>query len=63
MRLEHARKRFLPMSETMFYILFSLTQARHGYGIMQHVERLTNGRIVLGRGRSIRVCPSWKKRA
>lgn len=50
MRLEHARKRFLPMSETMFYILFSLTQARHGYGIMQHVERLTNGRIVLGAG-------------
>ncbi len=50
MRLEHVRKRFIPMSETMFYILFSLTQARHGYGIMQHVERLTNGRLVLGAG-------------
>lgn len=38
------------MSETMFYILFSLRRERHGYGIMQDVEKLTNGRIVLGAG-------------
>lgn len=50
MNLQHLQKRFIPMSETMFYILSSLTEARHGYGIMQHVEKLTRGRIVLGAG-------------
>lgn len=34
----------------MFYILFSLREERHGYGIMQYVEELTNGRITLGAG-------------
>jgi DNA-binding PadR family transcriptional regulator len=48
--LENALKRYLPMSETMFYILLSLREARHGYGIMQHVKELTRGRIVLGAG-------------
>lgn len=43
-------KRFIPMSETMFYILSSLTQERHGYGIMLHVQEATCGRIVLGAG-------------
>lgn len=43
-------RRFIPMSETMFYILFSLRNPRHGYGIMQDVEALTNKRIRLGAG-------------
>lgn len=34
----------------MFYILFALRSERHGYGVMQHVEELTEGRIVLGAG-------------
>ena len=38
------------MSETMFYILLSLQEERHGYGIMQHVKELTKNRIVLGAG-------------
>ena len=50
MSLERARKRYLPMSETMFYILFSLKQELHGYGIMQRVKELTRGRITLGAG-------------
>ncbi len=50
MHYEQIQKRFLPMSETMFFILFSLLQERHGYGIMQHVHQLTNGRITLGAG-------------
>jgi DNA-binding PadR family transcriptional regulator len=41
---------YLPMSETAFYILLSLLQVRHGYGIMQYVEELTGGRIRLGAG-------------
>lgn len=50
MTAEQLEKRFIPMSETMFYILSSLSEERHGYGIMQHVDRLTNGRIILGAG-------------
>ncbi len=48
--IEKIRKRFLPMSETMLYILFSLQEERHGYGIMQYVKEKTGGRIKLGAG-------------
>lgn len=50
LNIEKIRKRFIPMSETMLYILLSLQQERHGYGIMQHVKELTKNRIVLGAG-------------
>ena len=50
MNIEKIRKRFIPMSETMFYILLSLQEERHGYGIMQYVKDLTKARIVLGAG-------------
>lgn len=50
MNLEKIRRRFIPMSETMLYILLSLREERHGYGVMQHVRELTSGRIVLGAG-------------
>ena len=43
-------KTFLPMTETAYYILLSLTEPRHGYGIILHVEDLTRGRIKLGSG-------------
>ena len=48
--LKKARMRYIPMSETMLYILFSLKQERHGYAIMQFVKELTKGRIILGAG-------------
>jgi DNA-binding PadR family transcriptional regulator len=42
---------FLPLTPTMFYILLSLAdQERHGYGIMQEVEAMTQGRIQMGPG-------------
>ncbi len=50
MTIEKARQRYIPMSETMLYILLSLREERHGYGIMLHVKELTKGRIVLGAG-------------
>lgn len=50
MNLEKVKKRFIPMSETMFYILYALQQENHGYGIMQAVEKLTHARITLGAG-------------
>ena len=43
-------KSYSPMTETAFYILLSLKEPRHGYGIIKHVEALTEGRLVLGSG-------------
>ncbi|MFB9756282.1 PadR family transcriptional regulator [Paenibacillus hodogayensis] len=38
------------MTETAFYILLSLVQPCHGYGIVKHVEEMTDMRIRLGSG-------------
>lgn len=43
-------KSYLPMSETGFYILLSLNEPRHGYGIILYVKEITGGRINLGAG-------------
>lgn len=48
--LTPAQRAYLPLTEAAFYILLSLTEPRHGYGIMQHVEELTAGRLKLGPG-------------
>ena len=50
MTADGLKKKLLPMSETMYYILYSLQEERHGYGIMQYVKDLTGGRVVLGAG-------------
>ena len=46
----HIKKVYVPMTETGFYILFCLQKENHGYGIVQRVEKLTNGEIVLAPG-------------
>ncbi|MGG7178269.1 PadR family transcriptional regulator [Clostridium paraputrificum] len=50
MELKKVLKTYLPMTETMYYILLSLKEKRHGYGIMLHVEEITNKRIKIGAG-------------
>ena len=50
MGAEQRIRRNLPLSETAFYILLSLRNERHGYGIMQDVEAMTEGRVRLGAG-------------
>jgi len=40
----------LPLSEATYLILASLTEPRHGYGIMQDVEAISGGRVRLGPG-------------
>ncbi|WP_416148335.1 PadR family transcriptional regulator [Salipaludibacillus sp. HK11] len=50
MDLEKVLKVYIPMTETAFYILLSLTEPRHGYGIVKHVDKITGGRIRLGSG-------------
>ena len=46
----HTRKVYVPMTETGFYILFCLQKPKHGYGIVQMTERLTDGEIKLAPG-------------
>ncbi len=38
------------LTEAVYYILLSLMNPMHGYGIMQNVEQLSNGRVKLAAG-------------
>lgn len=38
------------LTEAVYYILLSLMQPMHGYGIMQNVEQLSGGRVKLAAG-------------
>ena len=38
------------LTEAVYYILLSLYEPLHGYGIMQHVEELSHGRLTLAAG-------------
>jgi len=43
-------RKLIPLTETSFYVLISLLEPLHGYGIMQKVEKLSSGRILFGPG-------------
>lgn len=40
----------IALTEAVYYILLSLIQPLHGYGIMQNVENLSAGRVRLAAG-------------
>lgn len=40
----------MALTEAVYYILLSLYQQMHGYGIMQNVEKITDGRVRLAAG-------------
>ncbi len=40
----------IPLTEAVFYILLAVRTPNHGYGIIQEVEHLTDGRVTLGAG-------------
>lgn len=41
---------YVPMTETGFYILFSLQEERHGYHVIQYVKELTNHEVIISAG-------------
>ncbi len=43
-------KESIALTEAVYYILLSLHQPMHGYGIMQNVEKLSGGRVNLAAG-------------
>lgn len=40
----------MALTEPVYYILLSLTQPLHGYGIMQKVEEMSRGRLHMAAG-------------
>lgn len=50
MKEKDTLRKMIPLTETSFYILISLFEPLHGYGIMQKVEKLSKGRILFGPG-------------
>ena len=38
------------LTEAVYYILLSLLEPRHGYGIMQFAEQISGGRVRLAAG-------------
>ena len=47
---ENDIEKYLPLSESTFYIMLVLVKPIHGYGIMQKVEALTDGEVSIGPG-------------
>ena len=47
---QHIKKVYVPMTETAFLILLCLRNPNHGYGIVQMVEKMTDGAIKLTPG-------------
>ena len=45
-----AREQLKTLTEPMYYILLVLLEEQHGYGIMQKILELTQGRVVIGAG-------------
>ena len=42
--------KYLPLTESTYYIMLSLTEPLHGYGVMQKVETISEGTVKLGPG-------------
>ena len=42
--------KYLPLTESTYYILLTLVEPMHGYGVMQKVERLSEGTVKIGPG-------------
>ena len=47
---QHIKKVYVPMTETAFLILLCLKEPNHGYGVVQMVEKMTEGAIRLTPG-------------
>lgn len=44
------KHKLLPLSETMHYILLALREPRHGYAVMQEIEKMSHGDVILAAG-------------
>ncbi len=44
------KHKLLPLSETMHYILLALREPLHGYAVMQKIEKISKGTVMLAAG-------------
>ena len=42
--------KYLPLTEATYYIMLSLIEPLHGYGVMQRVETISQGTVKVGPG-------------
>ena len=42
--------KYLPLSEATYYVLAALQEPLHGYALMQKVEAMSEGNVVIGPG-------------
>jgi DNA-binding PadR family transcriptional regulator len=42
--------KYLPLTEATYYIMLSLIEPLHGYGVMQKVEEISQGTVSVGPG-------------
>jgi len=42
--------KYLPLSEATYYVLAALREPLHGYALMQKVETMSEGNVVIGPG-------------
>ena len=42
--------KYLPLTETTFYIMIALKEPSHGYAVMQKVEELSDGKVRIAAG-------------
>ena len=56
-------KKYLPLSEATYYIMLALINPLHGYGVMQEVEKLSQGTVKVGPGTLYGVFSTLEKEA
>jgi DNA-binding PadR family transcriptional regulator len=50
MMTEKEAKKYLPLTEATYYIMLSLVEPLHGYGVMQKVNEISQGTVSVGPG-------------
>ena len=50
MMTEKEANKYLPLTEATYYIMLSLIEPLHGYGVMQKVEQISRGTVKVGPG-------------
>lgn len=43
-------KKYLPLTEATYYIMLTLVEPLHGYGVMQKVDKISRGTVKIGPG-------------
>jgi DNA-binding PadR family transcriptional regulator len=50
MKKQDENFKYLPLTESTYYIMLALDEPLHGYGVMQKVEMLSEGTVKVGPG-------------